>query len=100
MERPFFSTATPSASIGPGVISSGSPPGKRWRYKWLCSSKEAVKYIHEPSGDQPTDVHGPEGPMGPASKLPLREIRRQGAHCPFSSISTTRAALWSGETAE
>src|SRR5882672_10756608 len=100
MERPSCSTATPSASIGPDVISSASPPTKRWRHKWLCPSTEAVKYIHDPSGDQPADLHGPCGPTGLAPKWPSREISRQGAQSPFSFISITKADLWSGEAEE
>src|SRR6185369_3089652 len=53
MERPSFSTATPSASMGPVVIGSGSPPENRWRHKRLFPSTAAVRYIHAPSGDQP-----------------------------------------------
>src|SRR5882757_8771449 len=97
MERPSCSTAIPSDSIGPDVINSGPPSGKRWRHKWLCPSIEAVKYIHVPSGDQPADRHGPWGPIGLGSKRPSMEISRQGAQPAFSSISTTNADLWSGE---
>src|SRR5271169_279708 len=100
MEWPSCSTAIPSASIGPDVIRSGSPSGKRWRHRWLCPSAEAVRYIHDPSGDQPTDVHGPWGPIGLAAKRLSREISRQSAQPPLSSISTTNADLWSGEAAE
>src|SRR5450432_3643426 len=100
MERPSGSTATPSASIGPDVIGSGSTCGKRWRHKWLCPSTAAVKYIHEPSGDQPADLHGPWGPMGLASKRPSSEIIRQGLQPEFSSISATNADLRSGEAEE
>src|SRR5438270_7028659 len=100
MERPSCSTATPSASIGPGVISSGSPPAKRWRHKWLCPSTKAVKYIHDPSGDQPADLQGPWGPIGLAPKRPSREISLQGAQPRFSSISTIKADLRSGEAEE
>src|SRR5947209_5023328 len=101
MMEPSGSTATPSASIGPDVIASGFPFGKRWRHKRLCPSNEAVKYIHNPSGDQPVDLHGPPcGPMGLATKLPSSDISRQGAQSPFPSISTTNADLWSGEAEE
>jgi hypothetical protein len=43
------------------VISSASPPAKRWRQRWLCPSTEAVKYIRDPSRDQPADLHVPRG---------------------------------------
>ena len=79
MERPSGSTATPSASTVPDVICSGFASGKRWRHRWLCPSTEAVKYIHDPSGDQPADLHGPFGPIGLTSKRPSSEISRHGA---------------------
>src|SRR5579884_2424168 len=100
MERPSCSTATPSASAGPDVSCSGLPSGKCCRHKWLCPSTAAVKYIHDPSGDQPADLHGPSGPIGRASKRPTREINRHGVHAPASFISTTRADLRSGEANE
>src|SRR2546430_5626991 len=30
-------------------------------FRSLRPSTEAVKYIHDPSGDQPADLHGPRG---------------------------------------
>ena len=76
------------------MIRSGTPSGKRWRHRWLCPSTEAVKYIHEPSGAQPTDLQGPFGPVGLAAKLPSREISQQGAQPLFLSIlATTKADL-------
>src|SRR5580658_1619017 len=96
-DRPSLSTATPSSSVGPKVICSGCPSVDRWRHRWLRPSTAAVKYIQEPSGDQPADVHAPLGPTGLASPLPASEMRLHGAHPPSSSISTTKADLWSGE---
>src|SRR3954463_16393962 len=93
MEWPSGSTATPSASTGPDVICSGFPSEYRWRHKWLWPSTNAVKYMHEPSGDQPADLHGPSGPMAFASKPPSSEIRRQRVQRPISFISITSADL-------
>src|SRR5438445_13154386 len=100
MMEPSRSTATPSASMGPEVMGSGVPSGTRWRHKRLVPSTEAVKYIRDPSGDQPAELQGACGPIDLAAKLPSREIRRQGAQSPFSSISTTKADLRSGEGQE
>src|SRR5215831_15347935 len=97
MMEPSCSTATPSASIGPDVIGSGFPSGKRCRHKRLVPSAEAVKYICVPSGDQPAELHEPCGPIDFVPERPSREISRHGPQFPFSSISTTNADLRSGE---
>src|SRR5215468_1818234 len=93
MTEPSCSTATPSASIGPDVIGSGRPSGKRWRHRRLIPSTEAVKYICDPSGAQLAEVQAPRGPIDLALDRPSRKIRRQGPQFPFSSISTTKADL-------
>src|SRR5580704_656434 len=91
IERPSPSTAMPSSSVGPDVICSGWPLGKRWRHRWLCASVAAVKYIQEPSGDQPADRQAPSGPIGRGGDLASIEMSRHGAQPPLSFISTTKA---------
>src|SRR5690349_14223922 len=97
-ERPSGAMAIPSSSVGPEVICSGCPSGKRCRQVWNAPLELELKYIHLPSGDQAAKWHEPSsGPIGLAGDLPSKGTRRQGPKPPPASISTTSTDLRSGE---
>src|SRR5258708_5125320 len=82
--------AMPSSSVGPDVICSGAPFGKRCRQVWKEPPALELKYIHLPSGDQAANVHAtPCGPTECPAELPSIGTRRQGSQAP--SISTISA---------
>src|SRR6185295_15551871 len=60
-ERPSGATAIPSSAVGPAVICSGLPSGKRWRQMWPAPTAFDVKYIQFPSGDHAANVQAPPG---------------------------------------
>src|SRR5262249_14885297 len=97
-ERPSGAMAIPSSSVGPEVICSGCPSGKRCRQVWKTPPALELKYIHCPSSDHAANVHhAPGGPTGFAGELPSKGARRQGPKPPRSFISTTRTDLPSGD---
>src|SRR5258708_33343558 len=89
-ERPSGATATPSSSVGPNVICSGSPEGQRCRHMWKLPPAATLKYIQRPSGDHPPAVHLPGGPTWRPSELPSNGTTRHGIQVPLWSISTSR----------
>src|ERR1700691_5699631 len=100
MERPSRVMAMPASWAGPEVICSGLPAGKGWRHRWLEPLRDALKYIHFPSGDQVAEVHGPGGPTCEPNELPSKGTNRQRCQAPVGPISTTKTQLRSGEAEE
>src|ERR1700684_1989683 len=95
--RPSGSATTPYSSVGPEVICSACPSGKRCRQRWLCPSSKMMKYIEPPSGDHAAEVQELYGPTLRDEFCPSRLTSRHGAQSPFPSISTTKAQRRSGD---
>ena len=97
-ERPSAAMASPSSSVGPEVICSGRPSGKRCRQAWKAPPESEVKYIHSPSGDHAAKEHWPVGgPTCCPAELPSSGARRHRTRAPRSFISTRSIHLPSGE---
>src|SRR5262245_36092311 len=89
--------AMPSSSLGPEVICSGWPSGKRCLQVWKVPPALELKYIHLPSGGQAAKVQPASGgPTCRPAELPSKGTSLQGSHA-ARSISTTSAHLPSGE---
>src|SRR5262249_46033497 len=88
----------PSSSVGPEVICSGSPSGKRCRQIWNIPPAFELKYIHFPSGDHAPKWHAASGgPTNFAGELPSKGTRRQGSNPLLAFISTISTEVRSGE---
>src|SRR5262245_49850661 len=97
-ERPSGAMASPSSSVGPEVICSGSPSGNRCRHVWKAPLKLELKDSHFPSGDQAAKVQAPPaGPTWCPTELPSSGATRQCTIPPRSFISTNSIHLPSGE---
>src|ERR1022692_1389747 len=86
--RPSGAATTDSSWVGPEVICSGAPSGKRCRQICEPLPVVAVMYIHRPSGDHAAEEQRrPDGPTLRPAELPSKGSTRHSWMTPAESIS-------------